>query len=130
MKKLALLMALCLPHLSAADDSYAIDGDSYDQPSYYRQQGIASWYGPGFTGRRTASGARFNPSLKTIAHRTLKLGTMVLITNLRNHKSVVAQVTDRGPFHRGRIADLSPSAASAIGMQGSGTAPVLIVALS
>jgi len=128
MKTLALLLAVFLPHISFAEENSFPDGEN--QPtSHYQQKGIASWYGPGFAGRRTASGERFNPSLHTIAHRTLRLGTIVRITNLRNHKSVIARVTDRGPFHRGRIADLSAAAASVIGLKSSGTAPVLIVAL-
>jgi rare lipoprotein A len=132
MKTLALLLAVILPHITLAKGHTPLHGEhrhSNHQTRHYRQQGIASWYGPGFSGRKTASGGRFNPSLHTLAHRTLKLGTLVRITNLRNHKSVVAKVTDRGPFHGGRIADLSTSAANAIGMKGSGTAPVLIVAL-
>ena len=128
MKTLALLLATLLPNISFAEEiNYS---DSENQPiSSYQQQGVASWYGPGFAGHKTASGERFNPSHLTIAHRTLKLGTLVRVTNLRNHKSVIAKVTDRGPFHRGRIADLSASAASAIGLKSSGTARVLIVAL-
>jgi len=132
MKTLALLLAVFLPHISLAKGHTHHTGEhqqSHHQTSPYRQSGIASWYGPGFSGRKTAGGGRFNPSLHTLAHRTLKLGTLVRITNLRNHKSVIAKVTDRGPFHGGRIADLSTSAASAIGMMGSGTARVLIVAL-
>ncbi len=128
MKTLALLLAVFLPHISFAEENTLSDGEN-QQISHYQQKGIASWYGPGFAGRRTASGERFNPSLHTLAHRTLRLGTLVRVTNLRNHKSVIARVTDRGPFHRGRIADLSASAASAIGLKSAGTAPVLIVAL-
>ena len=127
MKAFTLLLAVFLPHITLAGEN-RLAGE-HQQTSHYRQQGIASWYGPGFAGHRTASGGRFNPSLHTLAHRTLKLGTLVRITNLRNHRSVVAKVTDRGPYHGGRIADLSTAAANAIGMKGSGTAPVLIVAL-
>ncbi len=133
MKTLALLLAVFLPPTTLAKDHAGSAGENqqnHHQTNHYQQQGIASWYGPRFAGRKTASGGRFNPSLHTLAHRTLKLGTLVRITNLRNHKSVIAKVTDRGPHHGGRIADLSTAAASAIGMKGSGTAPVLIVALS
>jgi rare lipoprotein A len=129
MKTLALLMAVFLPNISFAKGQTHLDGEHH-QNSLYQQQGVASWYGSSFAGRKTASGVRFNPSLNTLAHRTLRLGTLVRITNLRNHKSVIAKVTDRGPFHGGRIADLSASAASAIGLKSSGTAHVLIVALS
>jgi rare lipoprotein A len=133
MKTFTLLLAMILPNITLAKAETHSLGESPQadhQASQFRQSGIASWYGPGFSGRRTASGGRFNPSLHTLAHRTLKLGTLVRVTNLRNHKSVIAKVTDRGPYHGGRIADLSTAAASAIGMKGSGTAPVLIVALS
>ena len=132
MKTLALLLAFCVPGASIAKGHNYLTAEHHHkshQANHYRQHGLASWYGPGFAGRKTASGARFNPALRTIAHRTLKLGTLVRITNLHNHKSVVAKVTDRGPFHGGRIADLSKSAALAIGLIDSGTAPVLIVAL-
>jgi rare lipoprotein A len=128
MKKLALLLAFFLPTITFAEEDTFLEGEN-QQTSHYQQKGIASWYGPGFAGRRTASGERFNPANHTLAHRTLKLGTLVRVTNLRNNQSVIARVTDRGPFRRGRIADLSASAASAIGLKSSGTAPVLIVAL-
>ena len=128
MKTLALLLATLLPNISFAEEINYSDSENQSISSY-QQKGVASWYGPGFAGHKTASGERFNPSHLTLAHRTLKLGTLVRVTNLRNHKSVIAKVTDRGPFHRGRIADLSASAASAIGLKSSGTARVLIVAL-
>lgn len=139
MKKLALLLAVFLPTITFADEDTRLDGENQtsqigENPSSegefngFQQKGIASWYGPGFLGHRTASGERFNPSQHTLAHRTLRLGTLVRVTNLRNHQSVIARVTDRGPFRRGRIADLSAGAASAIGLKSSGTAPVLIVA--
>jgi rare lipoprotein A (peptidoglycan hydrolase) len=128
MKKLALLLAFFLPTITFAEEDTFLEGEN-QQISHYQQKGIASWYGPGFAGHRTASGERFNPAHHTLAHRTLKLGTLVRVTNLRNNQSVIARVTDRGPFRRGRIADLSASAASAIGLKSSGTAPVLIVAL-
>ena len=89
-----------------------------------RQQGRASWYGPRFHGRRTASGERFNQSAHTAAHRNLPFGTRVKVTNLRNNRSVVVRINDRGPYVGGRIIDLSRAAAESIGMRGSGTAPV------
>ncbi|WP_017306963.1 septal ring lytic transglycosylase RlpA family protein [Spirulina subsalsa] len=89
-------------------------------------QGMASWYGPGFHGRRSASGERFNQNALTAAHRTLPFGTQVRVTNLNNGRSVVVRINDRGPFIRGRIIDLSRGAASAIGMLGSGVAPVQV----
>lgn len=89
-------------------------------------QGIASWYGPGFHGRRTASGERFNQNALTAAHRSLPFGTQVKVTNLNNGRSVVVRINDRGPFSRGRIVDLSAGAARVIGLKGTGTAPVRI----
>jgi rare lipoprotein A len=90
------------------------------------QSGIASWYGKGFNGRRTATGERFNMYALTAAHRTLPLGSYVRVTSARNGRSVVVRINDRGPFNRRRIIDLSYAAASALGMQRSGTARVQI----
>jgi len=81
-----------------------------------RKQGMASWYGPGFHGRRTASGETFNSSGLTAAHRYLPFGTRVRVTNLRNGRSVVVRINDRGPFSGGRVIDLSRGAAAIIGV--------------
>jgi rare lipoprotein A len=89
-------------------------------------QGKASWYGPGFHGRRTANGERFNTWAYTAAHRSLPFGTKVRVTNLRNNQAVVVRINDRGPYVGGRVIDLSKAAAQAIGMVRSGTAPVRI----
>ncbi len=94
-----------------------------------KKGGKASWYGPGFHGRRTANGERFNQNDLTAAHRSLPFGTQVKVTNLRNGRSVVVRVNDRGPFSRGRIIDLSKAAARIIGVFQSGTAPVLLEVL-
>lgn len=94
------------------------------RPFEYRMQGMASWYGPGFSGRKTASGERFNPKALTAAHRTLPFGSSVKVTNVENGKSVIVRVNDRGPFSRGRIIDLSKAAAAKIGLLRSGTARV------
>lgn len=88
--------------------------------------GKASWYGPGFHGRKTASGERFNQNAMTAAHRSLPFGTKVRVTNKRNGRSVVLRINDRGPFTGGRIIDLSKAAASRIGLIASGTAPVTV----
>lgn len=93
-------------------------------------QGIASWYGPGFHGRRTASGERFNQHDLTAAHRTLPFGTRVLVTNMRNGRSVVVRINDRGPHIRGRIIDLSAGAARAIGVKSNGVAPITMQILN
>lgn len=78
------------------------------------RSGIASYYGPGFAGRRTASGSIFNPSSFTAAHRTLRFGTRVRVTH--GGRSVVVTITDRGPFVAGRVIDLSTAAARALGI--------------
>lgn len=97
--------------------------------SQFLQQGIASWYGPGFHGRRSASGEPFNQNAMTAAHRTLPFGTQVRVTNLRTGASVIVRINDRGPFTRGRVIDLSRAAAGEIGMLGSGVAPVKVEVL-
>jgi len=89
-----------------------------------RQQGTASWYGPGFHGRKTANGERFNSQALTAAHRYLPFGTQVRVTNLNNGRSVIVRINDRGPFIGNRIIDLSAGAARSIGMISSGLAPV------
>jgi len=100
------------------------------RPVHYKTTGHASWYGPGFAGRKTANGERFNPSKLTCAHKTLPFGTTLKVTHTENGKSVVVRVNDRGPFIRGRVIDLSKEAARRIGMLGSGTAKVEIVAIA
>ena len=85
--------------------------------------GIASYY---WQGQMTASGARFNPSAMTAAHRTLPFGTRVVVTNHSNGRSVTVTINDRGPFIKGRIIDLSKAAAGAIGMTGQGLARVSV----
>lgn len=94
-----------------------------------QQRGIASWYGSHWQGRRTASGTRFNDQALTCAHRWLPFATTARVTNLKNGKSVDVVVNDRGPYHKGRIIDLSARAAKAIGMKEAGVAPVLVQAV-
>ncbi|WP_232214616.1 septal ring lytic transglycosylase RlpA family protein [Rubidibacter lacunae] len=89
-------------------------------------QGVASWYGPGFHGRPTASGERFNSNDLTAAHRSLPFGTKVRVTNTRNGQSVIVRINDRGPFTGGRVIDLSAAAAREIGLVNSGIGPVRI----
>lgn len=88
--------------------------------------GIASWYGNPFHGRRTASGARFNMHEFTAAHRTLPFGTLLRVVNSRTGKAILVEVTDRGPFIRRRVVDLSFAAAKALGVS---VTPVEIDAL-
>lgn len=93
-------------------------------------RGTASWYGPGFHGRTSASGERYNQNALTAAHRTLPFGTKVRVTNLNNGRSVIVRINDRGPFIRGRVIDVSAAAARAIGMVSSGVAPVSLEVLN
>lgn len=87
-------------------------------------EGVASYYGERFDGRRTASGIRFDMNAMTAAHRTLAFGTRVSVTNKANGRSVDVVINDRGPFTGGRTIDLSKGAAREIGMLGRGVAPV------
>ena len=92
-----------------------------------KQVGTASWYGPGFHGKKTASGNRFNQHALTAAHRHWPLGTRARVTNLKNGKAVTVTINDRGPYHGGRVIDLSRAAAQRLAMDG--TARVSIVAM-
>lgn len=92
------------------------------------ETGIASWYGPGFIGRKAADGTLYDPNAMTAAHRTLPLGTIVRVTNLTNQQQVLVRINDHGPFVEGRILDLSPAAAKAIDMYRAGIAKVRIEA--
>jgi rare lipoprotein A len=91
--------------------------------------GVASYYGNELAGHRTANGERFDPGQLTAAHRTLPMGSIVRVTNSANGRSVVVRINDRGPFHGGRIIDLSKSAASRIGLiaRGSGRVDLALV---
>lgn len=86
--------------------------------------GMASWYGPGFHGKFTANGEKFNMNIFTAAHRKLKFGTILRITNLSNNFSVIVRINDRGPFNHKRVIDLSKKAAIEIDMIKSGLANV------
>jgi len=98
-------------------------GNDHSKPknTYY---GIASWYGPGFHGRRTANGEVFNQNELTAAHKTLPFNTRVLVTNTKNNKSIIVRINDRGPFIEGRVIDLSCESAQRIGSKLQGIAVV------
>lgn len=96
----------------------------------YTETGVASWYGGDFHGRRTSSGERYDMHEMTAAHRQLPMDTMLLVKNLENGKEAIVRVNDRGPFAKGRIIDLSQSAAKALKLERKGTARVTVVALS
>ena len=91
------------------------------------QRGGASWYGPGFHGRRTASGERYDMNAFTAAHRTLPFGTWVRVHSLVNGREVDVRITDRGPFIRSRVIDVSRGAAEALGMLGLGFKEVVLL---
>lgn len=93
-------------------------------------EGKASWYGPRFHGRKTASGEPFNQHDLTAAHRSLPFGTRVKVTNLKNGKSVVVRINDRGPYAKGRVIDLSRAAAKRLDMLRSGVAQVRVERLT
>ncbi|HWW98705.1 MAG TPA: septal ring lytic transglycosylase RlpA family protein [Edaphobacter sp.] len=92
--------------------------------------GLASWYGPPYAGRKGADGTVYNQNAMTAAHLTLPMGTMVRVTNLTNNESAVVKITDRGPFVRGRIIDLSLAAAKATGVYRAGVAKVKVEAFA
>ncbi len=121
------------PRPKATQRPYRINGKTYyPLPSAqgYVEVGYASWYGPKFHGRPTASGEPYNMYAFTAAHKLLPLGTYVLVTNLENGRRVVVRINDRGPFVKDRIIDLSYAAAKALGMVQKGVARVRLVALA
>lgn len=99
-------------------------------PGGYSEQGVASWYGNPFNGRRTSNGEVYDMHEFTAAHRTLPFGSMVRVTNLSNGMQTEVRINDRGPFVANRVIDLSLSAAQAIGMVGPGTARVRLEMMS
>jgi rare lipoprotein A len=107
---------------SALSESAYSKGDPTG--SSFVEIGEASWYGPGFQGRKTANGERFDTYEFTAAHKTLPFGTLLKVTNMENNLYTVVRINDRGPFIRGRIIDLSKASKEAIGM--GGTAQVKI----
>jgi rare lipoprotein A len=94
------------------------------------ETGVASYYGPEFAGRTTASGEPHRPNAMTAASRTLPLGTTAKVTNTETGQSVAVAVNDRGPYVKHRIIDLSPRAASRLGMKDDGLAWVKVQPLS
>ncbi|MBL7988263.1 MAG: septal ring lytic transglycosylase RlpA family protein [Chlorobi bacterium] len=103
----------------ATDTSYAMA-----IPASQTLSGRVSWYGPGFHGRRTANGERFNKHEMTAAHKTLPFGTLVRVVNEKSGRSVLVRINDRGPYCGGRVLDLSEGAAGRVGIKGSGTGAV------
>lgn len=109
--------------------SYVVMGKKYyvmDSAEGFKQKGIASWYGNKFHGQRTSSGEDYNMYAMTAAHKTLPIPVFVEITNSDNGRKAIVKVNDRGPFHDGRIIDLSYAAATKLGVAQTGTANVTI----
>ena len=98
-------------------------------PVRFSLSGLASWYGPGFHGRRSANGEIYNQNALTAAHKSLPFGTRVRVTNKHSGRSVVVRINDRGPYIGGRVIDLSAAAARTIGVIRTGTAPVIVEVL-
>ena len=111
---------------------YTVGGKTY-YPTVvhvgWTQRGIASWYGPNFHGGKTSNGEIYDMYAMTAAHKILPMNTMVKVTNLRNGRSVVVRINDRGPFVKGRIIDLSYAAGKKLGIDRTGTAPVKLKVL-
>jgi rare lipoprotein A len=113
-------------------DPYTVNGQYYvprDDLAYV-ETGVASWYGPGFHGKSTANGERFDENALTAAHRTLPMPSMVQVTNLDNGRSAVLRINDRGPFADDRILDVSKRAAEVLGFRRRGKAPVRVTILA
>ena len=111
---------------------YKIDGTTYTPQEEFNhvETGVASWYRPGFHGKSTANGERYDQSERTGAHRTLQMPAIVRVTNLENGRSTVVRINDRGPFARSRIIDLSRTAAEELDIVRNGTGRVRIDQLS
>lgn len=117
---------------SAGTKPYSVRGKTYyplKSASGFLEEGLASWYGPGFHGKQTASGERFNQYALTAAHKILPLGTKARVTRLDNGRSVLVRINDRGPFAESRVIDLSRGAAERLGITTAGTARVRVQTL-
>ena len=118
--------------LKGYEKPYMVNGQRYDPLRSHEgfvQEGVASWYGADFHGKKTSNGETYNMYAMTAAHKTLPLGVYVRVTNTANGRQATVRVNDRGPFVKGRIIDLSYAAAKTLGVVGPGTAPVRIEAL-
>ena len=117
------LFASIAPYASAS----AADAKPAREQGSKVQEGKASWYGPGFHGRRTASGEQFDSNALTAAHRTLPFGSRVRVVNKRTGDSVVVRINDRGPYVGGRVIDLSRASAEALGISGVGSVEISVL---
>jgi rare lipoprotein A len=123
------IASACLLLCAAATSAAARDSSSrHAMARASSQSGIASHYS--YSRGRTASGERLNPSAMTAAHRTLRFGTLVRVTHRKTGRTVVVRINDRGPFIRGRVIDLTPAAARALGFTGLAPVTVAVVGAS
>jgi len=132
---ISLIIYLCFCCSCAADNRFSrpVKADSIDNPNTYREgqtfTGISSYYGKDFHGRPTASGEIYNMYAFTAAHKELPFGTVLLVKNISNSKTVQVKINDRGPFVKDRILDLSYAAADKVDLIQSGIAPVEVTIL-
>jgi rare lipoprotein A len=127
-----LLLAACAEQVVPPPETVSLPPPPAPAPEqpFFSQVGTASWYGGLHHGRKTASGERFNMNDMTAAHRAVKLGTVLRVTNLDNGRTTTVRVNDRGPYVNSRIIDLSAAAARDLGMKQDGLARVRIEAFA
>lgn len=121
------------PLARAANNPYTVFGQRYvpyKTLTPYRQRGVGSWYGRKFHGQRTSSGETYDMYAMTAAHATLPIPSYTRVTNLANGRSVIVRINDRGPFHSGRLIDLSYAAAYKLGYAGAGSASVEVESIT
>ena len=126
---LTILFSAAAEAPAQADSNLPYTGEC-DAGAVVSHKARASWYGPGFNGRKTANGEIFNMNAMTAAHKTLKLGTRVLVTNLDNGLQAVLRVNDRGPYIKGRTLDVSKRAADVLDFRDEGTARIRLTLCS
>jgi rare lipoprotein A len=118
------LGAGCAPRAARPPPPRKPPPEASPAPRGYLEEGLASYYGPGFAGRPTASGEKFNPQALTAAHRTLPFGSCLRVVDMESGRSVEVRVNDRGPFVRGRVVDVSLAAAKQLGLVEKGLSRV------
>lgn len=123
---LILALAVLTPSCVSSNKALASPGKATQEVIQWKdyEKGKASWYGGRWHGRKTANGERYNQNTLTAAHKKLPFGTKVKVTNLRNGKSVVVRINNRGPYTKGRVIDLSVAAAKEIGIHSRGVGAV------
>ena len=117
-------------HLGGYDTANTDEENLLPRIARYLKQGIASWYGSDFHGKKTASGEIYDMYAMTAAHKTLPISSYARVTNLENQRSVIVRINDRGPFHGNRVMDLSYAAAKKLDLEQAGTGAVEIKAIA